>query len=84
MIEKMAESSGNVIGFKVSGVVTKADYDVMVPEVEQRIKEHGGVRMLLDVEEFKHEAVTAWGADLKFGAHLHGKVDRMAIVGDKK
>jgi len=84
LIEKLGESSGNVIGYKLSGTITKDDYGVMVPEVEELVKEHGSIRLLLDIEEFKREAVRAWGADMKFGKHLRNQIDKMAIVGDKK
>jgi hypothetical protein len=84
LIEKLGESSGNMIGFKLTGTITKDDYDVMVPEVEKLIKEHGNIRLLIDMDEFKWESIKAWGADMKFGKHLHKRIDKMAIVGDKK
>jgi hypothetical protein len=84
VIEKSPESSGNVLGFKVAGKVTKADYEVLVPAVEGAVRDSGDVRLLLDLTAMKTEAAEAWGADLKFGHEFHKKITRMAIVGDKK
>jgi hypothetical protein len=75
---------GNVLGFNVSGEVTKADYEVLTPAVAAAIDQHGTVRLLLDLTDFHWEKVSAWGADLRFGRQYHDKIDRMAIVGDKR
>jgi hypothetical protein len=39
MGEKMNESEGKVLGFKAIGTVTKADYNVLVPEVQALVDE---------------------------------------------
>lgn len=44
--------------------------------------EHGSLRLLLDLTEFRWEKVEAWGADLRFGEHVRHAITRMAIVGD--
>ena len=83
MIEKLEQSSENVLGFKVSGDVVKADYDVMVPAVEAALKTNEMVMVLLDMTGFKWEKAEAWGSDLKFGREFRHKITKMAIVGDK-
>ena len=83
MIEKLAQSSEDVLGFKASGDISKADYETMVPAVEAALKEYETVHVLLDMTEFKWEEVEAWGADWKFGREFHQKISKMAIVGDK-
>ncbi|MCK4900989.1 MAG: STAS/SEC14 domain-containing protein [Anaerolineales bacterium] len=84
MFEKLNQSSGNVLGYKVVGTITKADYKTMLPEVEALVEQEGHIRLLLDMTEFKWEKVKAWGADWKFGHEYSEKIDKMAIVGDKK
>ncbi|HEY53090.1 MAG TPA: STAS/SEC14 domain-containing protein [Caldilineae bacterium] len=84
MIEKLEQSSGNTIGFKVSGTITKKDYAIMVPEVEALVDQEGDINMLLDLSEFHWEEIGAWGADMKFGSTYRKKINKMAIVGDKK
>ena len=53
MIQKMDQSAENVAGYKISGTVTKADYDTMVPDVEALVKQNGTVNLLLEMTEFK-------------------------------
>ena len=67
MIEKMSESEGKVLGFKAIGTITKADYTVLVPEVQALINEEGSISLLLDLTQFKWEDIEAWGADINFG-----------------
>lgn len=83
MITKLDRSQGNTLGFAVSGDVTKADYDVLVPAVEAALTDADSVRLLLDMTEFHWEKVGAWGADLSFGHEFHQKIARMALVGNK-
>ena len=40
--------------------------------------------LLFDLTEFKWEKVNAWGNDRDFGKQFKDKIDKMAIVGDKK
>ena len=84
MIDKLEQSSGNVLGYKIAGKIDKSDYDVMVPEVESLIEQEGSVNLLLDLTEFKWEKISAWGADMKFGKNTRKKISKMAIVGDKR
>lgn len=34
MITKMSESEGNILGFKMIGDISKEDYKILVPEVQ--------------------------------------------------
>lgn len=84
MFEKMSQSEGKVVGYKVVGTITKADYEIFVPEVEALVKQEGTINMLLDMTHFKWEKINAWGSDWKFGREYHQKIDKLALVGDKK
>lgn len=83
-IARLDRSGGNTLGFKVSGDVSKADYEVLTPAVAAAADQHGTVRLLLDLTDFHWEKISAWGADLHFGHEYHDKIDRMAIVGNRK
>lgn len=84
MIEKLDQSSGRVLGFRIEGTVDKSDYALLVPAVEELVNQQGTISLLLDLTGFKWEKVSAWGADMSFGHEFRKKIDRMAIVGDKK
>ena len=70
--------------FIVATWVTKEDYALLTAEVEAAINETGTVRLLIDLQEFASEEAKAWSADLKFGREHRKKIEKMAIVGDKK
>jgi hypothetical protein len=84
MFEKMNESAGNVVGYRTTGRITKDDYKSLVPEVEALVEQEGNIRLLLDMEQFEGEEVKAWGADLKFGLEFRKKIEKLAIVGNKR
>jgi hypothetical protein len=84
MLETMDKSSGNVVGYKVSGDMTKADYATLDPAVDAVINEFGSIKLLLDLTDFHWEKVNAWSSDLDFGKTYKDKIDKMALVGNKK
>jgi hypothetical protein len=83
MIRKLAESSGNVVGYKAIGTITASDYLKLEPEVKALVEKEGNIRMLVDLSEFKWEKIEAWLQDLKFGSEFHHEIQKMAIVRDK-
>lgn len=83
MIKKMSKSEGKILGFKAVGTVTKADYNVLVPEVQALVDEEGSISLLLDLRQFKWEDIEAWGTDINFGRTYRDKIEKLAIVGNK-
>ena len=84
MIEKLSQSSGNILGYKAIGKITRDDYAALTADVEALLKQESSICLLLDLEPFKDEEREAWRADLKFGREYRKKIAKMAIVGDKK
>jgi len=84
MIETTEKSSGDTLGYKASGDITKADYQTLEPAVEAAIQKYGSVKLLFDLTDFKWEKVSAWGDDLNFGKQYKDSVEKMALVGDAK
>lgn len=48
------------------------------------VDREGSIALLLDLEDFGSEAPSAWRADVRFGHGYRHKIDRMAIVEDKR
>ena len=84
MLEKMSQSSGNIVGYKAIGTITREDYTTLTAEVEALLQQERSICLLVDLEEFRGEEIKAWGADFKFGREYRKKIAKMAIVGDKK
>jgi len=83
MIKELAESSGNVIGYKCIGTITADDYKKLEPEVKDLVEKQGKIRILFDLSDFKWEKMEAWLPDLRFGSEFRHDIEKMAIVGDK-
>jgi len=83
MIEPLGQSSGNVLGFKLSGKLHDADYKSFVPAVDGVLKAHDKVRLLALFQDFHGWDAHALWDDIKFAANHFSKVERVALVGDK-
>ena len=82
MIEKLDRSGGDSLAFRVSGDVTKADYDVLRPATEAALAEHDEINLLLDLSDFRWEKAEAWKSDLEFGHDFRKHIAKLAVVGD--
>jgi hypothetical protein len=76
--------SGTVLDVRVSGKLSKADYERFVPEVEAKIKEQGKLRILMEMCDFRGWELGALWEDIKFDLKHFGDIERLAMVGDKK
>ncbi len=84
MITILPESSETAIGFSISGKVTTADYDVLLPRLDEAISAHGKINMLVVFEDLEgYDSLDAAKQDIKFGTHEYRQVEKAAFVGDK-
>lgn len=84
MIQRLKESSGNAIGFKLTGKLTDNQYKVFISGVETIIAEQGEINLLMIVDypqEFDLRA--AWDDFLFWIKHVK-HIERLAIVGQKE
>jgi hypothetical protein len=84
MFEKLTESSGPVVGYKIVGKVTVEDYQQLDPEIQALVNQYDRVCLLLDLQESAGEETKAWLPHLKFGHRFHDKIVKLAIIGDKR
>jgi len=84
MVTLTANDDGNVLTVKVSGKLSKEDYGEFVPRVEERIAQHGKIRVLFEMEDFHGWEAGALWADIKFDLKHFKDIERLAFVGDKK
>lgn len=84
MIEQLSRSSGAVLGFQMSGKLHDEDYKKFVPLVDAAAAAHGKVRLLASFHDFHGWDLHALWDDTKFSATHCGKVERIALVGEKK
>ncbi len=46
-VDLYEEAGGKILVIKLTGKLTKEDYEHFIPEVERLIKQHGRIRMLV-------------------------------------
>ncbi len=84
MIELQSDVGGKVLSVKMSGKLSKEDYEQFVPEVESLIKKHGKIRILLQMHDFHGWTAGALWEDIKFDIKHFGDIERLAMVGERK
>jgi len=84
MFEILPESTETSIGFKISGDVTKSDYEALLPKLDKAIAAHGKINLLVVVEDFDFKVFDAAKADFEFGTHQYRQVEKAAFVSEVK
>jgi SpoIIAA-like len=84
MIEKLSALPDNVLGFKMSGTLHDADYKTFVPLVDEAVAKQGKVRLLAQFHDFHGWDAKALWDDIKFSTTHCTKIERIALVGEKK
>ena len=84
MIEVLKGSSGNVMGYSLSGKLHDEDYKTFVPLVDAEIAKEGKVNVLAQFHDFHGWDTHALWDDIKFATSHCTKIARIALVGEKK
>jgi len=75
---------GHILVVRLSGKLTKQDYEQFVPRTEALISRHGRIRILLEMHDFHGWEMGALWEDLKFDVKHFKDIERIAMVGEKK
>src|SRR5690242_20707802 len=84
MITRLEKSTSTILGFTLSGKLHDEDYKHFVPVVDTAIAAHGKVRLLAHFVDFHGWDLHALWDYIKFSPTRCNKVDRIALVGDKR
>ncbi len=83
-IQVTEENGGKLLTLEVSGKLEKADYELFVPEFERLIRQHGKLRVLIDMNDFHGWEVSALWEDTKFAVKHFSDIDRLAMAGEER
>ena len=83
MLQLLEESKGDLVALRISGNVDKNDYNVMLPVLEEKIKQHGKIRVYAEVQDVEAYSLRALYEDIKFDIKHAAHFSRAAIVGDR-
>lgn len=84
MTVQVDESQEKYITIRLSGKLSKADYEHFVPLVEKQIAEKGKLRLLVIMHDFHGWDMGALWEDIKFDAKHWRDIERLALVGETK
>jgi hypothetical protein len=83
MYQQLSGSSGNVLGFKIGENITGEDVHDMGRIMSEAIAASGKIRLLIEMEGFRHMEPEALHEKLKFARDYARDIERMAVVSDK-
>ena len=83
MYHELKQGSGNILGFKIVGGITKKQKKQICRVMEKQISESGKVRLLLVIEPHKTMDSESLLFDLNFTLIYSDKIERMALIGNK-
>ena len=77
-------SASNTVGIQVDGKLTKDDYGVLIPYLEDLITDCKTLNLLCDMTKFSGIEIEAFWEDFKFSIRHLRDFNRMAVVGDQR
>jgi hypothetical protein len=83
-IQLNEENNGKLLTIHVTGKLIKDDYAEFVPAFERLVRQHGKLRVLLDMIDFHGWELSAAWEDTRFAIQHFADIDRLAVVGDKE
>ena len=84
MFQKLKQSSGKIIGFKLSGNITDGEFRAFVADVEKVVADEGRIIPLLIMDyPQKFELKAVWDDVIFWIRHIKD-IKRLAIVGQKE
>jgi len=84
MFEFLAASKGSLLAIKVSGKLTRDDYEkLLIPKLNALFKEHEKLRMLVEFDDgfAGWDSLAAAWDDMKLGLEHPNDFERIAFVG---
>ncbi len=77
-------NGGKLLEVQLTGRLSTEDYEQFVPAVERLVKEHGKIRLLVEMHDFHGWTAGALWQDIKFDVKHFKHIERMALVGEAK
>ncbi|HLY10913.1 MAG TPA: STAS/SEC14 domain-containing protein [Planctomycetota bacterium] len=78
------QRASNILVLRLSGKLARMDYLRFAPEFERHLRDHGKVRVLLEMIDFHGWETGGLWEDLKADLHHFTHLERIALVGDQR
>lgn len=73
-----------VVAIQAIGTLDKSDYEVFSTQLDELIRQHGKIRLFIELVDFKGWTPGAAWADVKLGFRHFGDIERIAVVGENR
>jgi hypothetical protein len=83
MYNLLKESAGNILGFKIGEDITAEDVHDMDKIMADAIATSGRIRLLIEIEGFRHMDTEALLEKMKFARDHVQHIEKMAVVSDR-
>lgn len=84
MFKIISEPHSDTVAIKISAAVDKEQYELALPQLEDKIKTHGKINLYCEIENIASISPGAIWEDLKFDSRHLNDFKRVAIVGDEE
>jgi hypothetical protein len=84
MFKYLKEHSADLVAVMLTGKLEKADYDSLIPEIEEKIGRFGKVNMFWEMVGFEGWDISGLWQDVKFDIKHLNDFNRIALVGGKQ
>jgi len=81
---QLEENGNKIVTLIFREKLTKADYELFVPQLENLMEKEDTIRILVEFQDFQGWTLGALWEDTKFGTKHFNDIDRLAIVGDRQ
>lgn len=82
MIALLSSPKENIVALKVSGSLTKPDYDRILPTLETKIRQFGKIRLYAEIEQLGLPTIQALWEDLKMDIKHYNDFSHIAVVSE--
>jgi len=81
---QLEENGNKIVTLIFREKLTKDDYELFVPQLENLMEKEDTIRILVEFQDFQGWTLGALWEDTKFGTKHFNDIDRLAIVGDRQ
>ena len=74
---------GNVLDIDLHGKLSRQDYEKLGPSIDEMIRQHGKIRILVTMHDFDGWDAGGLWEDIKWELKHFNDVERVAIVGEE-
>jgi len=83
MYNILPETKDYLIAIRVEGVMTSQDYQTLLPYLKSRIEQHGRIRVLVELKDFKGIEILGLLRTLPYVFKYGRRVQKKAILTDE-